>query len=120
MRPEDLRIGNFVSGVDYFSDEEARHNLIVLAIDTTGTRDYTYMFQCFDSKKESEFYIDIEPVPLTEQWLLKFGYEKTIHNHLHGDTGVFDERWWYKKRAAITFSEPTRARRVLFGSSLLP
>jgi len=29
---------------------------------------------------DDEFYI--EPIPLTEEWLLKFGFEKTIHTHL--------------------------------------
>ena len=35
----------------------------------------------FGHQKFSAKYEDLEPIPLTEEWLLKFGFEKAKHSH---------------------------------------
>jgi len=59
MKASDLRIGNFVYDIDYYQIEVRALNLGGV-FDDNGT--------WFD--------VDFcEPIPLTEEWLLKFGFE---------------------------------------------
>jgi hypothetical protein len=67
MKANELRLGNLVYITDetysFFYKQETEiniHNLIYLCGETKEPIEYT-----------------IEPIPLTEEWLLKFGFEET-------------------------------------------
>jgi hypothetical protein len=64
MKAEELRLGNLVSNMN------PRHNDSVLTIESIG-----------DNHEVNVFYrkyllSELEPIPLTEEWLLKFGFDK--------------------------------------------
>jgi len=63
MKAEELRLGNLVSNMN------PRHNDSILTIESIG-----------DNHEVNVFYrkyllSELEPIPLTEEWLLKFGFE---------------------------------------------
>jgi hypothetical protein len=69
MKAEELRLGNLVSNMN------PRHNDSILIIESIG-----------DNHEVNVFYrkyllSELEPILLTEEWLLKFGFEK---NKEHG------------------------------------
>ena len=69
MNPKELRIGNRVNLINVLPNEKRER--IVQRISPTHLR-----FNGFGS----EFKIsDVEPIPLTEEWLGKFGFEKTAY-----------------------------------------
>ena len=67
MTPQDLRIGNIVNrnGNPIVVKDIAKSG-INMTIDTYGHCDQNYW----------TLWSEIEPIPLTEEWLLKFGFEK--------------------------------------------
>tara|TARA_R110002012_G_C11412052_1_gene587177 strand:+ start:281 stop:670 length:390 start_codon:yes stop_codon:yes gene_type:complete len=69
MESKELRIGNWVN---FIPDNG---NFIVSEIDAFNSWSKTINGLCPD---------DIKPIPLTEEWLLKFGF--VIHNKPHGYT----------------------------------
>jgi hypothetical protein len=63
MKAEELRLGNLVSNMN------PRHNDSILIIESIG-----------DNHEVNVFYrkyllSELEPIPLTEEWLLKFGFK---------------------------------------------
>jgi hypothetical protein len=71
MKAEELRLGNLVSNMN------PRHNDSILTIESIG-----------DNHEVNVFYrkyllSELEPIPLTEEWLLKFGFTK------HGQYSYF-------------------------------
>lgn len=73
MKANELRIGNLVS-------------IHPTALHTNGLLDKNMAFEISELKKDvahfknfhtGEYYKDICPIPLTKEWLLKFGFEKT-------------------------------------------
>jgi hypothetical protein len=80
MKGNELRIGNLIKGIyhDYDDgiDEEIENETIckVVTLDVSGIGDYPiYVYSDEDIEHFSEF----KPIPLTEEWLLKFGFGKT-------------------------------------------
>ena len=76
MKANELRIGNLVYGIVYNdeTDEETHVLCKVLILDSVGETDYPIWVE---SDSGHEFFDRFEPIPLTEEWLLKFGFEKT-------------------------------------------
>ena len=77
MKANELRIGNLIKGIyhDYDDgiDEEIENETIckVVTLDVSGSGDYPiYVYSDEDIEHFSEF----KPIPLTEEWLLKFGF----------------------------------------------
>jgi hypothetical protein len=70
MKPSELRIGNYILG-----EVEDWKVGRVTAINIMGNDDVS-----LDIDAESYLITDIQPIPLTEEWLLKFGFthENTI------------------------------------------
>lgn len=66
MEAKELRIGNYIN-VDSIPYEQ------VTQIFTDGV--VTEAYEIVNS------WNDIEPIPLTEEWLLKFGFEKDTYNN---------------------------------------
>lgn len=78
MKASELRIGNLISGIYHnndYNDEEMELETLckVVTLDTSGMGDYSiYVY----SDEDIEQFISFEPIPLTEAWLLKFGFKK--------------------------------------------
>jgi hypothetical protein len=67
MKAEELRLGNLVSNMN------PRHNDSILTIESIG-----------DNHEVNVFYrkyllSELEPIPLNEEWLIKFGFEFHIN-----------------------------------------
>lgn len=62
----ELRIGNFIRLIMYAYDELDTHNEIT-GLDEENPSCNTITFDYLD-------YDDLEPIPLNEEWLLKFGF----------------------------------------------
>ena len=70
MKATDLRIGNLVT--DKWSVGKYPFKIVSI-----GKNICHY----FGNQEFSAKYEDLEPIPLTEEWLLKFGFEKAKHSH---------------------------------------
>jgi len=86
MKPKDLRIGNYIKGI--YETEIDRGNAIiedveidevvrVVVIDSVGISDYSIWIE--DGTREE--YDSFEPIPLTEEWLLKFGWGRGEYDY---------------------------------------
>lgn len=64
MKASELRIGNLVSNMN------PRHNDSILTIESIGDNHEVNMFY------RKYLLSELEPIPLTEEWLLKFGFVK--------------------------------------------
>lgn len=79
MKVSELRIGNLINGIyyDYNIDDDHREKETiceVVTLDSVGSCEYPIWVE---SESNIETFSDFEPIPLTEEWLLKFGFEKT-------------------------------------------
>ena len=70
MKATDLRIGNLVT--DKWSVGKYPFKIVSLG----KTICHYFGHQEFSAKYE-----DLEPIPLTEEWLINFGFEKAKHSH---------------------------------------
>lgn len=80
MKANELRIGNLINGIyyEYENDgdsEEIEHTFVckVVTLDVADMCEYPI---CVYSNEEIEQFSEFEPIPLTEEWLLKFGFKK--------------------------------------------
>jgi len=75
METLDYRLGNYVN-CSYEDAEGGTQTIVgkVVALDITGCADYPIMVE---TKKANEESYDINPIPITEEWLLKFGFEES-------------------------------------------
>ncbi|MCQ4139218.1 hypothetical protein [Chryseobacterium sp. EO14] len=67
IKPEDLRIGNLVSRRDIGDDSERIEVIIELKKDKALTSGPIAVLCSYE---------DLQPIPLTEEWLLKLGFQK--------------------------------------------
>ena len=81
MKAEELRLGNLVSNMN------PRHNDSILTIESIGDNHEVNVF--YRKYLLSEF----KPIPLTEEWLLKFGFEFHINANC--------QNFYYEKDAFI-------------------
>lgn len=99
IKPNELRIGNYLSegrvieiGENYFRIEsktdyidkiegaERRLHVSAVELRAEGDEEFFEGYAAVYNKAMSTFHsncIDITPIPLTSEWLLKFGFEKT-------------------------------------------
>lgn len=71
MKAHELRIGNFVNLFKGISDDGAEYEV--------------YELVSFDIYKLDESNCeDVEPIPLTEEWLLKFGFKRDGAEYKNG------------------------------------
>jgi hypothetical protein len=68
MKANELRIGSLV----YITDTST----LLFYKQVTQINIHNLMYLCGETKEPFEF--EIEPIPLTEEWLLKFGFEEYI------------------------------------------
>jgi len=76
MKAQDLRIGNYVN----FKNRNDIYYCEVQALCSNGGIDINRYFKDgIDNDWQPEVIDNITPIPLTEEWLIKFGFEKNIH-----------------------------------------
>lgn len=93
MKASELRIGNYVHTIN------PRHNDKVLKIESIGDNESVNVF--FREYKLSE----IEPIPLTEEILLKFGFKKEKTTYIN-DYYIFINGVWnikFKREGYCSF-----------------
>lgn len=99
MKANELRLGN------YLQDSITKTTLEVIQLNNTGI--YTYVID--RSKYPLKEGWKLEPIPLTEEWLLKFGLQKRYGSSLFGFTanGYTIEIDLNKKEVHFNFDEYT-------------
>ncbi len=78
MKVKDLRIGNLVYGGFEDDEENSNHSVCVvtgLSEDQHLGEGWNFMLENME-RKDVENYFEMKPIPLTEEWLLKFGFER--------------------------------------------
>jgi hypothetical protein len=74
MKTNELRIGNLINAL--YDDDEGFpiwETVEIHGLDSVGFSEHDIW--C-NGESHSEFYADFEPIRLTEEWLLKFGFIK--------------------------------------------
>ena len=74
MKVTELKIGNYILGLPLEFDENEDWEVCeVVILDSVGETEYEIWV---DSKSNSEHFSEFKPIPLTEDWLIKFELEK--------------------------------------------
>ena len=78
---KELRVGNLVLGYYAYNDENDQEQEItsvcrVLSIDSVGAHEYPLWVEAIGKANNVEEYDGFVAIPLTEEWLLRFGFEK--------------------------------------------
>ena len=78
MKANELRIGNFVNGIytdnyGHLKMDEKSTICKVITLDNSDLCDYPIYVE---SDEGIEHFDEFEPIQLTEEWLLKFGFER--------------------------------------------
>jgi len=81
MKASELRIGNFINGIYHDYDDGSQEDIEnetlckVVTLDVSGNGDYPiYVY----SDEDIEHFSDFEPIPLTEEWLVNFGFKNGV------------------------------------------
>jgi len=86
---KDLRIGNLVNGyytTEDYADTECLCEIVL--IDSVGHTEYSIWV---DSKAKSEMFDEFKGVPVTEELLLRFGFNwSVLHQAYHKDGFAYD------------------------------
>src|SRR5690606_23175982 len=77
---KELRVGNLVLGYYAYNDENDQEQEItsvcrVLSIDSVGAHEYPLWVESIGKANDVEEYDGFVAIPLTEDWLLRFGFE---------------------------------------------
>jgi hypothetical protein len=74
MKANELRIGNWVNSKPY-----GDYKIVALTI----FKDNTNFFQSEEYYPKSSRIEDLKPIPLTEEWLTRLGFERTLNHQNH-------------------------------------
>ena len=77
LKANECRYGNFIIGT-YESEDD---NLVHETICEFKFYDCYNNYYNVESKEKIEEFTGFKPIPLTEEWLLKFGYDLITENH---------------------------------------
>ena len=89
MKANELRIGNYITGI-YEDDNDKERKVLcrVIALDETGEMiDYKIWVETFGQDSE-EYFNEFEPITLTEEWLLWLGFESNPYQDRY-EKGTF-------------------------------
>lgn len=78
MKVKDLRIGNLVLGGFEDDEENSNHSVCVvtgLSEDQHLGEGWNFMLENME-RKDVENYFEMKPIELTEEWIIKLGFEK--------------------------------------------
>lgn len=88
MKVEELRIGNLLVGPDISNSHTKTQQVIGISCLTSDEGDvYRYVIQ---TNVQSWGIGNLSPIPLTEDWLLKFGFDMKYGNTYLKDRMKFD------------------------------
>jgi hypothetical protein len=96
MEAKNLRIGNFVSDVNASGSFFAKVKKL----------DYS---RCYYGQFHSA-YSDLKPIPITEEWLIKFGFDLVIKEGNQGEFRVYqlneityntNHGWWWMHQLTV-------------------
>lgn len=79
MKSTELRIGNYLQGSNPIIVTKILHDGWVKIEDSNSSFQVEGEFPCF------------KPIPLTEEWLVKFGFERSGLYNLRNDVYIYDE-----------------------------
>ena len=101
LSAKDLRIGNYINGIysDYENDD-LEDRCRVLALDETGEL-LEHKIWAESQKSNTEYFFGFKPIPLTEEWLIKFNWKRL-------DKYTFTLNGWFiykRKRGFVTGSK---------------
>ena len=105
---KELRLGNLIRGIYYtedFEGEVIRHGDIctVIAInDGIQIADHSIYV---DSKSDTEIFSSFQGIPLTEEWLLKFGFLNGVLTITHNQIQFTDHAIVRGMTGAVHFNE---------------
>jgi hypothetical protein len=71
MKVSDLRLGNYIQDIN-FPERECRVFRLTSGIDYNITYSYGRAFECSYGEQRSDC---LQPISLTEEWMLKFGFK---------------------------------------------
>lgn len=83
MRVEELRIGNLVEA--YIEPQVSEWVEMEVHVEMLGL---------MQSKPDAHGY---KPIPLNEEWLVRFGFEEIESFYTNADGGYHEDRWRHKK-----------------------
>lgn len=95
MDIKELRIGNFITGL--YEDEEKKAFCKVNGLSEIPEALGDGWSIMVESEENIEWFDDFQPIPLDEEWLLKFGFEwndEYKEYHLNGVQVVFYKSGW--------------------------
>ena len=80
MKTIELRIGNLIIGnyYDYNIDDDHLEKETICKVVTLDSVDMCEYPIYVESDENVEEFSEFQPIPLTEEWLLKFGFEKSM------------------------------------------
>lgn len=96
MEAKNLRIGNFVSDANASDSFFAKVRRL----------DYS---RCYYGQFHSA-YSDLKPIPITEDWLIKFGFDLVVKEGNQGEFRVYqlneityntNHGWWWRHQLAV-------------------
>lgn len=102
MDTKELRIGNKVEAL-YDIDNELSEIVTVGCIDNIGVTEHGYSVSFTDGNYDK--YNDISGIPLTEEWLLKLGFEKKQHHLIDLVVKVISEVESPQDKSSVIFKE---------------
>ena len=108
MKVTELRIGNIIGGTytDYDDGSEKYDVCKVVALDSVGAAEYPIWVQ---GNANVEKYDSFDPVPLTDEWLIKLGF-KYLSEHL----------CWNKNEHDVSFYSSGVIEFIPFGDDCYP
>ena len=74
MKANELRIGNLVN-YKYYNPNPNNTEWLFTAVEIVGINQSTFIFKHLNSKTKYKIG-ELHPIPLTEEWLLRFGFKK--------------------------------------------
>jgi hypothetical protein len=82
---KNFRLGNYIQGM-YDGDEELFCNCTIVCLDNVGACEYPITVE---SEKNCEYFYEFKELELTEEMLLKLGFEKRPDNGFKKDGFMF-------------------------------
>lgn len=82
IKPEELRIGNYILGIIEDDDDHVEESICrVISLDKIPMSDYHIWVESCSGIDAPEYYDFFIGIPLTEQWLLDFGFDRTMSDY---------------------------------------
>lgn len=100
MKANELRIGNIIKIGYGYPEKYTEHKIIAISPNDYGI--------AYDDDGDIEYIIleSCKPIPLTEEWLLKFGFEK-LNNGWYSFYSLFGDGMFYQFNYNVEITKAT-------------